>query len=132
MRWQKRNAEECEGKKHTVGLGHESGGALVHGELDKLLREEPEHRQHANPAVLELGLPQPLDVEIARDVEGVEADIANHRPIERGGLVHERHRRRLLRHHAHPGDGGGGGRDGERGRERGAPDGEGGDEGEHF
>ena len=47
--------------------------------------------KHADTAVLQLSLTEPLDVNVAAEAEGVETHIASHRPVKALGLAQERH-----------------------------------------
>mmetsp|Transcript_27856 Transcript_27856/g.75052 ORF Transcript_27856/g.75052 Transcript_27856/m.75052 type:complete len:219 (-) Transcript_27856:15-671(-) len=80
----------------------------------KLLHNHAHNAEHANAAVLELSLAQPLQVHDVREVERVKAHVARHALAKLGGLDEERHGLRELRHahcgargHRRPGHGAG-------------------------
>jgi hypothetical protein len=66
--------------------GNTYGG--LERKVDELLEKASESGKHAHASVLELSLTQPLDVVLAGEAKGVEANIANH-----GSILHEKQKR---------------------------------------
>eukprot|EP00961_Rhodomonas_salina_P079658 1070445-Rhodomonas_salina.2 len=62
------------------------------------LGDEPEAAEHADAPVLELSLAQPLQVEVVREPERVEADVTGHGAVKRGRAGEEGHRVRPVLH----------------------------------
>jgi len=63
----------------------------VHWEVDELLYHESGSGKHGHTAVLDFGFLEPLHVEVAREVEGVEAYGADE-AVSSGGVEEEGHR----------------------------------------
>jgi hypothetical protein len=80
------------------GLGGDGVVEAGEGELDLLLDKEAEGTEHADAAVLELGLAEPLEVKVVGEAEGVEANVAGHGAVKGRGAGEERHGVGLVLH----------------------------------
>mmetsp|Transcript_41231 Transcript_41231/g.95667 ORF Transcript_41231/g.95667 Transcript_41231/m.95667 type:complete len:203 (+) Transcript_41231:135-743(+) len=80
------------------GLRRDGVGGGLRGQVDDLLHQAAEGREHADAAVLELGLAEPLDVVLLSEPKGIEADIADHRAVEGSGAGEEGDGSRVLLH----------------------------------
>jgi hypothetical protein len=85
-----RNAEE--------GLSGELVVETGEGEVVELLGDDTEGTKHTDTSVLELGLTEPLQVEVVGEAKGVEADIAGHGSVKCGRAGQERHGVGLVLH----------------------------------
>ena len=76
-------------------LGVEAG----EGEVHELLGPETEAAEHADAAVLELSLAQPLQIEVVGEAKGVETDVTGHGAVERRWAGEEGHGLRPVKLH---------------------------------
>ncbi len=90
---------EAGGGDGEEGVEGELGVKAGKGKVDALLHPEAEAAEHADAAVLELSLAEPLKVEIVGEAKGVEADITGHGAVEGGGAREERHGLRPVKLH---------------------------------
>ena len=73
---------EPAGGDSEEGLDGELLAEAGKGELELLLDQETERSEHANASVLELGLAEPLEVEVVGEAERVEANVASHGSVK--------------------------------------------------
>eukprot|EP00961_Rhodomonas_salina_P004375 59983-Rhodomonas_salina.1 len=92
---------ESAGRDGEEGLGGDLVVEAREGELDLLLGDEAQAAEHADAAVLQLSLAQPLQVEVVGEAERVEANVTSHGTVKRGRARQERHGVRPVLH-LHP------------------------------
>ena len=95
------NLDAAEGEEDLpqAGGGHgeegvegELGVEAREGEVHELLGPEAEAAKHADAAVLELSLTEPLQIEVVGEAEGIEANVTGHGAVEGRGAGQERNR----------------------------------------
>ena len=74
------------------GIEGELGVEAGEGEVGALLHPEAEAAKHADAAVLELSLTEPLQIEVVGEAEGIEANVTSHGAVEGRGAGQERNR----------------------------------------
>ena len=94
-----KNLPEAGGGDGEESIERQLGVEAGQGQVDTLLHPEPEAAEHADAAVLQLSLAEPLDVEIVGEPEGVETNVTRHGAVQRGRAREERHRLRAVELH---------------------------------
>ncbi len=92
------NLPESASRNREEGLGGQLVVEAGERQVGLLLNDEAEGGKHGNAAVLQLGLAQPLDVEIVGEAKRVKANIAGQGSIQPGRAGEERHGDRLILH----------------------------------